>query len=286
MNNKIAAILQIYNEESRLEYTLRSMQYFDEIIIFDKHSTDKSVEIARKYGAIIYEIPLTDCKKEHENIKRMAFEKSSCDWILLLTASDIIHPDLYEKMVEYISHNDVDYVDIPFYRYSMGFISTHSFYKGYDFKDILLKKNIYILHPNIHVMTCVKEGSKKGIMRLDDKKIAVYHLTHENLDIIMERHLRYAKTESEYFSDRESGLKETWKDILRQVYRYFKIGTYKLKEQGKAQLCMLLIYRCAKYLNVYFDDKKEKEIKEFYDEIRSGNFVNAAEEYEVRNGKK
>ena len=108
---------------------------------------------------------------------------------------------------------------------------------------------------------------------MPNRFIAIYHLTHENLDMVMERHLRYAKIEAD--ADKKNGtraeyLKRSWHSILRVIKNYIRLRTYKLGDEGKAQLAMLLMYRSANYLHLYFSEDKEKEIHDTYDKIRTG----------------
>ena len=42
-------MLQVYNEESRIESCLNSFHWADEILIVDKSSTDKTLKIAKKF---------------------------------------------------------------------------------------------------------------------------------------------------------------------------------------------------------------------------------------------
>lgn len=50
MKHGISVICWIYNEESRIERFIKSFYRFDEIIIVDKSSTDRSAEIAERMG--------------------------------------------------------------------------------------------------------------------------------------------------------------------------------------------------------------------------------------------
>lgn len=271
MNTKIAVIILAYNEEKRIGYLLDSVKMFDDVIVLDKSSTDNTINIVKSYNAKLYTVPFTDITTDegYSSVFNQALRETDCDWMIFLVCSDIVHPEFYQKASQYISNNDVDVVEIPMYRYSMGFTSKYSFYKELHYKDILLKKNVYINDSDIHVMTKYSDDCKVGRLVDENKQIAVYHLTHENLELILERHLRYAEEEAGCFATREEGLQKTWKELLRQIYYYFKMGTYKLGERGKAQLCMLLLYRAAKYLNVYFSKEKEAEIKAIYDDIRT-----------------
>lgn len=274
---KITAILgEVYNEEHRIEYTLRSLQMFDEIIVIDKSSEDRTREIAEKYGAVVYEIPNTDYRTD-EVTRRLKdiWDSARNEWVFWAVASDIIHPDMYDIMIRAINDPkcDVDCFRVPLYRFSMGFVSRRSYYGTRNYGDTrLLKKGVRDwTNKDIHAGGVNNRWNKKLFIR--DKRIAVYHLTHENHDIIMERILRYAVAETETFQgDRQASLKYAWKELKRQIYYYFRRGTFTLGDEGKAQLCMLLIYRASRYLNAYFDAQKEKEIKDRYDEIRNRYF--------------
>ena len=47
--NGITAIVCCYNEEKRLADTLKSLSAYDEVVVMDKSSTDRSAEIAAQF---------------------------------------------------------------------------------------------------------------------------------------------------------------------------------------------------------------------------------------------
>jgi tetratricopeptide (TPR) repeat protein len=57
----------------------------DEIIVVDTGSTDESVEIARRHGALVYEHPWTGDFAEARN---EALERTACEWILYIDADE------------------------------------------------------------------------------------------------------------------------------------------------------------------------------------------------------
>ncbi len=274
---KITAILgEVYNEENRIEYTLRSLQMFDEIIVIDKSSEDRTREISEKYGATVYEIPNTDYRTDEVNqMMKNIWDSARNEWVFWVVASDIVHPDMYDIMIKAINDPEchVDCFRVPIYRYSMGFVSRRSYYGTRHYGDTRLLKKSVSNWDNIDIHAGIANGRWHKKLVIKDRQIAVYHLTHENHDIIMEHILRYARAETETFQgDRKASLKYAWKELKKQVYCYFRKGTFTLGDKGKAQLCMLLIYRASRYLNAYFDENKEKEIKDRYDEIRNRHF--------------
>tara|TARA_B110000977_G_scaffold127057_1_gene162381 strand:- start:173 stop:418 length:246 start_codon:yes stop_codon:yes gene_type:complete len=49
----ISALVLTYNEENILQRCLDALDFVDEIIVFDSFSTDKTISIARSFGAKI-----------------------------------------------------------------------------------------------------------------------------------------------------------------------------------------------------------------------------------------
>ena len=76
---KISAVITAYNEEKNIEKCLKSLKFVDEIIVVDNNSTDKTLEIAKKYTDKLY-----SRKNNPENIdiqKNFGFEKATNDWV-------------------------------------------------------------------------------------------------------------------------------------------------------------------------------------------------------------
>lgn len=98
---KISVCLATFNEEKNLADCLKSVQGLaDEIVIVDGTSTDKTVAIAKKYGAkvIVRENP----PMFHLN-KQKAFEAATGDWILYLDADERVTPELKKEISEVTS---------------------------------------------------------------------------------------------------------------------------------------------------------------------------------------
>lgn len=83
------------NEEKNLERTLKSVQDFaDEIVIVDSGSTDRTEEIAKKFGAkFVYQEWLGYGLQRNK-----AIELSTSDWILNIDADEEISPELANKI--------------------------------------------------------------------------------------------------------------------------------------------------------------------------------------------
>lgn len=85
----VSAVLIVKNEEALLARCLESVKDADEIIVCDTGSTDKTVEIARKYTDKVFE----DYKweKSYCKARNHAKSKATGDWILSIDADEYCH---------------------------------------------------------------------------------------------------------------------------------------------------------------------------------------------------
>ena len=81
----------VKNEEHFLDQCLKSTkEYVDEMVIVDTGSTDRTEEIALKYGAGVHHHPWEDDYSKHKN---QAIDHATGDWILFLDADEMLKPD-------------------------------------------------------------------------------------------------------------------------------------------------------------------------------------------------
>src|ERR1051326_6951344 len=95
MPQSLSVCIITYNEEANLGRTLASVAELvkrtaGEIIVVDSGSTDKTVEIAKSFGAKLFIEPW----KGYAAQKNSAIDKAMGDWILLLDADEEVSPDL------------------------------------------------------------------------------------------------------------------------------------------------------------------------------------------------
>lgn len=95
----ISVVLITLNEEANLPRTLESVLPLvrdagGEIVIVDSGSTDRTLDIARQYGAEIFVEPW----KGFAGQKNSAMEKASMDWLLQLDADEGLEPQLVDEI--------------------------------------------------------------------------------------------------------------------------------------------------------------------------------------------
>lgn len=105
---KLSVTLATRNEEENIGRCLESIKTIaDEIIIFDEGSTDKTVDIAKKYGAFVFNT------EHHDNFhitKQKAIDKAKGKWILQLDADEVIPQKLRNEIHQIIEMSEEDLI--------------------------------------------------------------------------------------------------------------------------------------------------------------------------------
>lgn len=107
----LTAVILTFNEELHLERALASISGFtNEIFVIDSFSTDKTIEIARKHGAIVLQNKFINQAQQFQ----WALDNApiSGSWILRLDADEIIEPDLATEITQKLPSLAPDIVGI------------------------------------------------------------------------------------------------------------------------------------------------------------------------------
>ena len=102
----LSACTIVKNEEKHLPRWLACVSALaDEIIVVDTGSEDRSIEIAKAGGAVVYSLPWQD---DFSMAKNFAIEKARGKWILFLDADEYFSPASMAKVREMIEETDRD----------------------------------------------------------------------------------------------------------------------------------------------------------------------------------
>jgi len=96
---QLSVVIITYNEEANIGRTLASVQALvadgkGEIIVVDSGSTDRTVEVAKAYGAKVF----VEEWKGYAPQKNSAIDKAAGDWILSLDADEEVDSELNEEL--------------------------------------------------------------------------------------------------------------------------------------------------------------------------------------------
>jgi glycosyltransferase involved in cell wall biosynthesis len=87
---KISATIITRNEERNLPRAIESLRCCDEILVVDSGSTDRTVELAERYGARVHEANW----RGYAGQKNYASDQARHDWILSIDADEALSEDL------------------------------------------------------------------------------------------------------------------------------------------------------------------------------------------------
>ncbi|MFM7066001.1 MAG: glycosyltransferase family 2 protein [Gammaproteobacteria bacterium] len=90
----LTACIITLNEEAQIADCLRSLDFCDEILVVDSHSTDRTREIAASMGARVIERDWPGYRSQ----KQFAVEAASHDWVVSLDADERLSPGLREEI--------------------------------------------------------------------------------------------------------------------------------------------------------------------------------------------
>ncbi|MEA1979631.1 MAG: tetratricopeptide repeat protein [candidate division Zixibacteria bacterium] len=109
-NMTISACMIVKNEEELLPGCLDSIRdWVDEIIIVDTGSDDKTIEIAKSYGAKIFHQPWEGNFSKHRNY---SIEQATSDWIFIIDADERIDANDIPRLLKTISNDQVNAIAI------------------------------------------------------------------------------------------------------------------------------------------------------------------------------
>jgi glycosyltransferase involved in cell wall biosynthesis len=97
---KISVIVITKDEEANIERCLSSVSWADEIVVVDSQSSDRTVEIARAYGARVIE---TTNWPGFGPQKNRALAQAGGEWVLSLDADESVTLELREEIMAIVS---------------------------------------------------------------------------------------------------------------------------------------------------------------------------------------
>lgn len=108
---KISVAVATFNEEENIGKCLESVaDWADEIVMVDGSSTDKTVQIAKKYNA---KIIITGNPTIFHINKQKAIDACTGDWILQLDADEIVSNELKKEIIKVINLTPKPYTLTP-----------------------------------------------------------------------------------------------------------------------------------------------------------------------------
>lgn len=264
---KISVVINTLNEEKNLPRALASVKSFaDEIVVVDMKSDDKTVEIAKKVGAKVY---------QHKRIgyvepaRNYAISKATGEWILILDADEQAPKTLIRELKKIVQKPKADYYRLPRKNIIFGRWIKHSRWWP-DYNIRFFRKGFVSWSEIIHSVP-ITQGKGLDLQARED--LAIIHYHYDSIEQFVERMNRYT---NEHAKLRVKDYKFKWQDLIKKpteefLGRYFSGEGYKDGIHGLALAGLQAFSELVLYLKIWQKEgfKEEKiQIREVVEAMK------------------
>jgi glycosyltransferase involved in cell wall biosynthesis len=207
----LTVIIICCNSERTIERTLKSVKDLaDEIIVVDSGSEDRTVEIAKQYGAKVFFREWINA----ENQYNYAFTLASGEWIFLIDSDEEATEELQESIKKVIQGNTtVDCYMVNRRTYYLGDFVNHAWQPEWRIR--LFKKGKVRFEERVHG-AAICEGVK-GRLKGD-----LYHYSYKDLPDQFQRAIYFAQQFSEQMVN--AGKKAKFRNIIvNPIVKFLKL---------------------------------------------------------------
>ncbi|WP_456397307.1 glycosyltransferase family 2 protein [Desulfurobacterium sp.] len=187
MKLPLTVALITYNEEENLPRTLEAIKDIaSEIVIIDSHSKDKTVEIAKIYGARVF----IENWKGFRDQKNSLIEKCTQKWILFLDADEVVSEELKREITEAITSEKADGFMLNRKTFYAGKFLNHVWQPDWVLRLVKKESNPRWEGGNIHEYLVI-DGKVKKLNGY------LFHYTYKNIYEHYQKSIKYAKLSAE-----------------------------------------------------------------------------------------
>ena len=250
----ISAIVLTKNEEDNLPDCLASLGWADEIVVVDSFSTDRTVEIARKYGARVVQHPFQDYAAQHN----FAQGQTAYDWVIFIDADERVSAELAQEIRTLADSGALTQFN-AYHIERLHLISGRWMYSNPARRRLTPRYRQHLKRVEnprlIDRRQGVWERPLHEIVRAPEPhgvlSGVIYHYANTNLSATFESLNSYTDREADYLyhmlkRNRVSVLEALNRGLRTFLYLYVWWGWWKLGEQG---LLMALINGYTKFVN-------------------------------------
>lgn len=254
----LSAFIISMNEEDRIMPCLESLKGFaDEIVVFDSGSTDKTVEIAKRYTDKVW---VTETWPGDGFQKQLALNEATCDWALMIDADEYLDEDMKSSIKEILSRDEIKETGfkLPWGNIILG--KQMKFGRSARAPLRLFKREgSYITQVVVHG-TIITQGKISTI-----KKGYLMHNSLRGFDHLLEKNRTYSwETTRKYFNQgkRSFGVEFA---IVRALWTFLLIYLLRLGFlDGRRGLLMAVMFAQAsfnKYAGLWYLENENKNPK-------------------------
>lgn len=239
---RLTAIVLTYNEAEQIGACVESLRFADRILVFDSHSSDDTVAIAREAGAEVLQRGFVNyADQRNAALDAVAGES---EWVLFVDADERISADLASEIRAKLLHSEFAAWRLPRHNYIFGKLTKWAgWYPDYQTRLLRLGQARY--DPQRQVHEVVTLDGPAGAM---DNPII--HYNYKNVAHFMDKQERYLRYDARMLFDKGTvpKLRNFVLQPLRQFYlRYVTLKGYRDYWHGFRLSLFMAWYEYRKY---------------------------------------
>ena len=217
---KISVVINTRNAEQHLQQVLDAVKGFDEVLVCDMESTDKTVQIALDNGCRVVTFPKAD-HKSAEPARTFAIQSAAWSWVLVVDADEIVTPELHDYLYRRIAEPECPAgLMIPrLNRFMLSYTKS----VAYDHQLRFFKKEGTVWPPYVHTFPSVQGRIEK--IPSSEKNVRFVHLADETIADLVRKTNSYTDGEKQKRSNRQYGVGAL---LGRPTWRFFRNYILKL----------------------------------------------------------
>lgn len=184
--SRISALVLAKDEEDRIADCLSQLNFVDEIIVLDQNSQDKTVEIAKRFKAII----LNSQDENFANNRNILANKATNDWLLYVDADERLSKELVGEILSAIKNQKYSAYYVPRKNKILGTWLKHGGWWPDYVPKVFEKSKLLNWSGSIHESPHV--SGDFGYL-----KHPLIHITAPNFNHMFIKTIKWAKIEAE-----------------------------------------------------------------------------------------
>jgi glycosyltransferase involved in cell wall biosynthesis len=203
----VSVLVPIKNEAENLPRCLGCVQWADEIVVVDSHSTDHSVEIAQRHGAKVVQFDFNGTwpKKKNWALENLPFKN---EWVLILDADEVLPPEAAREVANAIARagNVAGYwINRRFF--FLGRWLRHSYYPNWNLRLFRHSLGRYEHLTDADTRSGDNEVHEHVIVQGPTARLQceMDHYAFPSIEVFIEKHNRYSNWEAHVAADKFLG---------------------------------------------------------------------------------
>ncbi len=181
---KLSVIIITKDAEKEIVDTIFSVKFADEIIVVDGGSEDRTVDVAKKEGAKVFEHPSTD----FSNMRNYGLQQAKGEWIFYIDTDERVSPELKEEIQSRIKNQESGVAGYKVKRKNF-YLRNHEWPYIEQMERLFLRKKIKQWQGNLHETPIINGelGCLDGFL---------LHYTHRDLTSMLQKTIVWSDIEA------------------------------------------------------------------------------------------